>query len=192
MDLILRGLFQHPHLLTLCRWLLAAVFLTSAGGKLRDRRAFASIVMDYQILPKRWVRPFATVLPWVEGAVALMLLLGMGTKIGAALSGLLLFSFAFAVGLNLLRGRKDLNCGCAGARHKQKISGKILVQNTLLSLLGLPLLGWGGGPFALDGWLSSQSPTDVFVPLALIAIGLTMLYRLTRQMGRFIQMEGQR
>ncbi len=40
MDLILRGLFQHPHLFTLSRWLLAAVFLTWAGGKLRDRRAF--------------------------------------------------------------------------------------------------------------------------------------------------------
>src|SRR5574341_179059 len=185
---------EFPYLLSLVRWLLAFIFLTSAFGKLRDRRAFVSVVLDYQILPTHWARRFATVLPWLEGVAGLMLLIGLGTRIAVGLSGLLLVSFIFAMGLNLLRGRKDLDGGCSGAHQRQKISGKLILRNTILLLLSLQVALWGSGYLALDSWLSSIDMRvlmrEVALPFALSGIGVFMLYRLFQQLNRLAQVEG--
>jgi len=190
-------LLQHPVLITLVRWLLAAIFLTSALGKLRDRRAFVAIILDYRVLPRRLARRFAGALPWIEIVVALMLLAGLGIRIAAALSGLLLFSFILAVGVNLARGRRDLDCGCTGARHRHKISGKIMLRNMLLLLLSLQVALSGQDSPVLTGWLLhglAYFLTDILLvgaglPLTLVVSGSLMLFLLFRQLIRFVQME---
>jgi len=190
----------HPDLLVLARWLLAAIFLASAFGKLRDRRAFIAIVLDYQVLPRRWARRFAVVLPWLELALGLLLLLGIGTRIAAALTGLLLLSFVLAIGLNLWRGRKDLNCGCAGARQPQKINGGLILRNALLLLLSAQVMLWGQDPPLLQS-LSSALLTFLTthgllvgggLPLSLAISGALMLALLARQVRRFVQREARR
>lgn len=186
---------QHPYLLVLARWLLAAVFLTSALGKLRDRRAFAAIVLDYRILPRRWARRFAIVLPWLELALGLMLLLGLGTKVAAALSALLLLTFIIAMGVNLRRGRTDLSCGCGGARHAQKIGRRLIVRNLGLILLALPLVVWGQDHLLVAGWpeqglaylLAELVLADGGQPFALTLSGLLMLALLGRQIQRCVR-----
>ena len=188
---------QHPYLTTTARWVLAFVFLASALGKLRDRRAFAAIVLDYRVLPRPWARAFAVVLPWLEVAAGLMLLAGLGTKIGAALSGVLLLSFTLAVGVNLLRGRKNLDCECAGKHRRQKISGKIVVRNLALSALSFQVVLWGQDNQVLWRWVSrgvvflatSLLSVSVGLPLALTASGLLMLCLLLRQLTRIAQAE---
>lgn len=188
---------QHPYLLIASAWLLAAIFLFSAFGKLRDRRAFVSIVLDYHILPKHWARRFAAVLPWLEMAVGLMLLLGLSTRIAAALSGLLLLTFIVAMGVNLRRGRKDLNCGCAGVRHHRKISGKLILRNTLLVLLSAQVMLWGqDSPIVQSAFLSllvflmtHVLLVDGGLPFTLAISGALMLALLLRQVRRFVQLE---
>jgi uncharacterized membrane protein YphA (DoxX/SURF4 family) len=193
-SMIISELLQYPYLLTFSRWLLAAIFSASAIGKIQDRRAFVALVLDYQILSKRWARRFAVVLPWLEGATGLMLLIGLGTRIAAGLSGLLLVSFIFAMGLNLLRGRKDLDCGCSGAHHRQKISGRLILRNMILLFLSFQVTLWGSGYLALDGWLSNMDAralmSEVALPLALTDVGVFMLFRLFQQLTRLAQMEG--
>ncbi len=188
---------QHPYLLIASAWLLAAIFLFSAFGKLRDRRAFVSIVLDYHILPKRWARRFAAVLPWLEMAVGLMLLLGLSTRIAAALSGLLLLTFIVAMGVNLLRGRKDLNCGCSGARQHQKISGRLILRNAILLLLSAPVMLWGQDSPAVQSLVSGLMAfliarvllVDGGLPLTLAIAGSLMLALLIRQVRRFVELE---
>jgi uncharacterized membrane protein YphA (DoxX/SURF4 family) len=193
-------LLLHPSLIILVRWLLAFIFLASALGKLRDRRGFISIVLDYQVLPKRWARRFAIALPWLEMALGLMLLLGLGTRIAAMLSGLLLLTFIGAMGVNLRRGRKDLNCGCAGARQHQKISGRLILRNAILLLLSLQIMLWGQDSPAVQGVASSLMAflmTHMLLvggglPLTLAIAGSLMLALLFRQVRRFVHMEARR
>lgn len=121
--------------LTLARWIIAAIFLTSSLPKLRHPRSFTSAIAAYHLLPQRWVDPFATTLPWLELALGLMLLLGWGTRIAAVVSAALLIVFLAAMGINLARGRKDLDCGCSGKHHSQKIGWKTITRNVILLLL---------------------------------------------------------
>lgn len=191
---------QHPWLLSLCRWLLAAVFSISALRKQSNRRGFVVIVQRYEVLPGRWARYYATALPWIELAVGVMLLVGLGTKLAAALSGVLLLSFIVAVGINLLRGRQHLSCGCSGARHERKISGRILVRNSLLLMLALQIMVWGqDSPLSLR-LISVAAPfllRNVILvgwglPLTFAISGLAMTALFIRQLLRFVHLEGRR
>ncbi len=192
--------FLFHSFLIFSQWLLAAVFLLSAFGKLRDRRAFVTVVLDYQALPPRWARYFAALLPWLEGGLGLMLLFGLGTRLAAGLSGLLLVSFIIAVGVNLARGRKDLNCGCAGARHSQTISGKLIARNVALLLLAMLVMLWGQDSLlawrfveqALAFAMNHALRVGEGMPFILTIAGTFMLALLARQFKRFIQMEARR
>lgn len=181
--------------LVLQRLLLGSIFLSSALPKLRHPRIFASIIQAYYLLPKTWLRPLAHTLPWLELVLGLMLLLGWQTRFAALASGTLLLLFLIAMSINLARGRKDLDCGCSGKKHAQKIGWKTIVRNVGLILLALPIAVWGGGFLALD----NQSPTlQTFIletlllhtlfPLALSVGGLWLLSRLLRQTFRLVML----
>ncbi len=180
--------FQHPYTITLIRWGLAVMFLASAAGKLLDRDRFIEIVLAYEVLPKRLAVIFAALLPWLEAATGAMLLLGLATKLGAILSGVLLLSFSIAVGINLARGRTELDCGCFGSQQGQKISYKILVRDVALIGLSLQVTLFVDGYFALDGWLFGtrelgKEPPSVegLLIFTLMSLGLLMLYWLASQ-----------
>lgn len=180
----------HPGATALARGLLAVLFLAASVGKIRDPCGFASAVVAYRLLPRRWVRPFAYTLPRVEVILGLMLVLGWKTRIVAALCGLLLFSFTLAMGINLARGRTDLDCGCFGERHRRKIGGQTLVRDVVLMLLSLQLVLWGGGYLALDN-LSPQLQEFVLgmiLPLILAGCGLYMVVRLIKQLLRLLML----
>jgi uncharacterized membrane protein YphA (DoxX/SURF4 family) len=158
---------------TLARWTLAAVFLTAAMSKLPDQRRFTFVVLAYRVLPRHLAQLYATALPWTEAVVGMMLLLGVGTRIGAALSGVLLLSFTTAMALNVARGRTNMDCGCLGVRHRQKIGSKVLVRNIVLLLLCVEVVLFAGTYLALDGQLSAAVahgwPT-LAIPAFLIAV----------------------
>ena len=187
---------QHPYLLAAARGLLATIFLASALGKLRDRRAFAAVVLDYRVLPARWARRWAAALPWIESGVGVMLTLGLGTRMAAGLSGVLLLGFIAAVGFNLLRGRRDLDCGCAGARRRRTIDGWVLARNAILLGLSLQVAWWGSPVLALDDWLErligQTLSSEAVLALSLILAGLSMLYRMVRLLTRLIESEARR
>ena len=179
--------------LTISRSLLAVVLLTSSLPKLRATSSFAGTVQAYHLLPSRWVRPFALSLPWLELALGLLLLLGWHTRIAALTSAALLLVFLAAMGINLARGRKDLDCGCAGKKHAQKIGWQTMARNSLLGLLCLPLAMWGGGFLALDhqspavqAFVREQVLLNMLLPLGLIGVGLWLLARLLRQTVRLV------
>lgn len=131
------SLFYYPSILKFSSSILAVIFIISATGKIRNPANFTSTVSTYHLLPKVWIRPFAIILPWLELVLGLMLLLGWATRMAAITSIVLLLVFLAAMGINLARGRKDLDCGCSGKRHAQKISWKPIARNVLLILLSL-------------------------------------------------------
>lgn len=174
---------------TLSRWLLAAVFLASALGKMRQPRCFAASVAAYEVLPRTWAQPFAFALIGVEAGVALLLLAGWQTQAAAALCAFLLVSFIVAMGINLARGRTNLDCGCFGAKHQHKIGFKLIVRDLGLLGLALEMALWGGGLWAMDRLPPARQWAlilQMLLPLVLICLGMVVLTRLLWQLKRLL------
>ena len=82
---------------TICGFGLAAVWLWAGLSKAADPSMGVLAVRAYEIVPEMFVRPVACGLPFVEIGIAALLVLGIGTRIAAALSLALLLASANAV-----------------------------------------------------------------------------------------------
>ena len=95
------------------RLVLAAVFAAAAVTKIGDPPTMVRAVRAYQLVPEPAVRPLAYALPYVELGVAVLLLLGLGVRYAAAVTGLLLVVFLVGVASAWARGLR-IDCGCFG------------------------------------------------------------------------------
>jgi uncharacterized membrane protein YphA (DoxX/SURF4 family) len=92
---------------------LAAVWLVSGILKAIDPDQTYVAVRAYDVLPTAAVEVVAALLPWVEIAFGVLLLIGVGTRIVAVLSLALLIVFMAGVAQAWARGL-SIDCGCFG------------------------------------------------------------------------------
>jgi hypothetical protein len=123
--------------------LLYALLLgTAAWHKLRRFGDFAAVVEAYRVVPHALVPVAARLVPSLEVALALALLWAPLRSAAAWAVALLLATYAAAIALNLRRGRRDLDCGCAGPNDRRPIAAWMVLRNMVLAaaalLLGLP------------------------------------------------------
>jgi uncharacterized membrane protein YphA (DoxX/SURF4 family) len=102
-----------PWVSTVARLGLAAVFAIASLTKISSTDAIVRSVRAYQILPEGAVHPVAYALPFLELALAVLLLLGIGTRLVAGVAAVALVLFIAAVSSAGLRGLK-IDCGCFG------------------------------------------------------------------------------
>ncbi len=119
------------------RVLLTLIFAAAVYGKLRHRDAFVGVVANYDLLPQALVPVAAWSVLGVEAGVIVTLLSGIGLHAGAALAAALLCGFAVAMGVNLARGRTQIDCGCFQSALRQPLSIALVVRNLLLAALTL-------------------------------------------------------
>jgi len=113
----------------------AALFAQAAWHKLRGRSEFAAVLEAYALLPRAAVPAFARLLPAVELAVALGLCLPKSSRAAALAASALLLLYAFAMGINLARGRYELDCGCLGPYRRRRVSQSMVVRNIVLAAI---------------------------------------------------------
>ena len=118
------------------RWIISVVFIVGSVHKLSSPPAFAAVLSAYRLLPAPAVVPAAYLVTVAELLVAALLLLN--TSLGSVGALLLLSLYTVAIGINLLRGRRDIDCGCAGPTVRQTLSGWLVLRN--LGLLGVVLV----------------------------------------------------
>lgn len=98
----------------LSRFVLAGLFLLAGVLKIHDPGAFARALATFEMLPAGMVHPTAIVLPWVEVAAALALLIRpLGRDAGRLILAALLVAFTAAILAGLVRGL-NIECGCFG------------------------------------------------------------------------------
>jgi hypothetical protein len=118
--------------------LAVAVLLASAAThKLRAPGRFARQLADYQLLPEALVRPIGRVIPLLELLIAFALLVPFSRAIAAVCAAGLIALYAAAIGINLWRGRRDIDCGCAGPDQAQPLRPILLARNAVLVALAL-------------------------------------------------------
>jgi hypothetical protein len=130
--MILEWLRLDPLVGWLLRAALAALFASAALHKIRDPRDFLRTFADYEILPERFVAPGAVALVAIEVAVAIGLLAVGGAVVGLTAVSLLVL-YSGAIGLNLLRGRREIDCGCLGPAFRQPLSSGLILRNAILA-----------------------------------------------------------
>lgn len=117
---------------------IAVLLASAATHKLRAPARFARQLADYQLLPDAVVRPIARVIPLVELVIAFALLVPVWRSWAALSAASLIALYAAAIGINLWRGRRDIDCGCAGPDQAQPLRPVLLFRNS--ALVGLALL----------------------------------------------------
>ena len=118
---------------------LALLWSSSAWDKLQAPVHFSASLAAYKLIPASLHGPVSRCLPWFEIAIATGLLVPACQRLAASAGALLLLLYAAAMGLNLLRGRADIDCGC-NPGHYQRISWLLVARNLLLCTLSLGLL----------------------------------------------------
>lgn len=132
-------------LVTAARAGLSAAFAVSALAKLRDLRAFADSLERFGSSGHFGVRgALVPLVPVLEGACGVSLLLLWSSPWPAWLALALLGAFTAAVLGNLVRGRRP-PCPCFDPRAERPISGATLVRNAGLLALAVLATGSPGG-----------------------------------------------
>ncbi|KUR70768.1 methylamine utilization protein MauE [Novosphingobium fuchskuhlense] len=147
------------------------VFLQAALAKLRHRDLLAGVISNYRLLPSAMVAPAAVLLAPAELVIAIGLLLG-GQALAAAASILLLAVFAAAMGINIARGRREIDCGCGRSQLRQPLSWLLVARNLLLAALLVPRLLPNPAPAMADLVVALAGGLAIFVIVQLFnAIG---------------------
>ena len=130
---------------------LACVFLAAGMHKWRDLRQFETTLDAYRLLPGWLAHPAALVLPLAESVIALGLLLPVARSAAASAGAVLLGIYTLAIGVNLARGRRSIDCGCGNPGRDQSLTEWLLLRNG--ALIGLAVLAATPAVNRAMGWL---------------------------------------
>ena len=126
---------------TLARLGLAAVWLVSGTLKAIDLDQTVVAVRAYDVLPRGAVDVVAAVLPFLEIALGLLLLFGIGTRLVAVVSGVLLLTFMAGVTQAWARGL-SIDCGCFGGGGAVAPGATAYLQEIMRDTGFLALTAW--------------------------------------------------
>jgi uncharacterized membrane protein YphA (DoxX/SURF4 family) len=126
---------------TLFRLGLATVWLISGGIKVGDPSQTYVAVQAYDLLPAGLVSVVAAAVPFLELALGVLLLIGLGTRLVAVLSAVVLLAFIGAVAQSWARGL-SIDCGCFGGGGKVSAGQTRYPQEIARDIGFLVLAGW--------------------------------------------------
>ncbi len=143
---------------TVVRIGLAVVWAWAGLAKISDPAVAAQAVRAYRILPESLVKPVGYGLPFLEVALAVLLLIGLGVRIAAVISVLLLLTFIAGITSAWARGI-SIDCGCFGGGGAVDASQTQYLQEILRDTGFLLMAGWlifrPRTRVSLDGWLAA-------------------------------------
>jgi len=102
-----------PIITLLARLVLGGVLLVAGGLKVTKPTESANAVAAYKILPTNLAHFFGYALPWLEVAIALLLIVGFMVRPAAVISGVIMLVFVGAIASVWARGIL-IDCGCFG------------------------------------------------------------------------------
>jgi uncharacterized membrane protein YphA (DoxX/SURF4 family) len=146
---------------TLARLALATVWLVAGVLKLGDLAGSGRAVAAYRLLPPEMARAAGAALPFVELALGVLLLLGLATRLVAAVSAVLLAVYVGGIASVWARGL-SIDCGCFSsggqlATGRHPAYGWEIARDVALLLVAVFLARWPRTRFGIDGWLAGPA-----------------------------------
>ena len=124
------------------RLVLTLVFGAALMHKILAPHRFIAVLREYRLLPATLVAPASLLVIFAE-AFAILGIWWQALRVWAASTAVVLLAiYGIAIGINLWRGRRTIDCGCSFGSANQPLSNALLVRNALLMLpcaaAGLP------------------------------------------------------
>lgn len=164
-----------PALQTTALLVLSLVFGAAAVGKINAWGELEGVVRNYRLVPAALVMPVTWLLPPVELALAIALLVPAMRPVAAAGALVLLLAFAVAIGVNVARGRTEIDCGCFRSSLKQQLSWWLVLRNLVLAGFALVALQTAAArALGAGDWLSVAAG-GVSLFLAYLSVGYVTL-----------------
>ncbi|MGG4397869.1 MauE/DoxX family redox-associated membrane protein [Paenibacillus thiaminolyticus] len=113
---------------------LAFLFLSTFLHKTLNYREHIRIMNAYHLVPAPFIVPSFILFAAAELAIGLTLLLSGITLYHVVSIGSLLSIYTFAIGFNLMRGHRHIDCGCGGILENEQLSWGLVLRNLLLGL----------------------------------------------------------
>ena len=152
-----------PWLGLLARLIVGGVWIVAGWLKLPDPAASVRAVRAYQLLPEVVVPTVGYALPVVEIAVGVLLVVGLGTRVVAAISAVMQIAFIVGISAAWARGIQ-IECGCFGGGGTAtdataQYPGDI-ARDAGLALASLAIAVWPGTRLRLETVLFSHRYDD--------------------------------
>jgi Methylamine utilisation protein MauE len=126
-----------PAIVLLARASVSLLFAVAAVHKLLRPHQFVSALEAYELAGRRFNAVIARILPLLELAAAIGIWIVPSRPSASALAATLFVIYAAAIGINLTRGRRDLDCGCTAFGRRSPIAGWMLVRNSILAVVAV-------------------------------------------------------
>ncbi|MFI6580727.1 MauE/DoxX family redox-associated membrane protein [Embleya sp. NPDC050493] len=140
---------------------LAFVWAYAGWEKALDPDQAAYAVRGYDVLPDDLVEPVGYALPYLELGLALLLVVGIGTRLVASLSALLLLVFIAGIAQAWARGLA-IDCGCFGGGGPVEPDKTAYLEEILrdcgFMLLAIWLIVFPRTRLSADAWLFPEEP----------------------------------
>ncbi len=140
-----------PVIVLIAQLAIGWLFLFGALHKVRDIGQFKRVLMAYRLLPEAVISPAA----WMVATAEVLLGFAALAQVPVAFvaGGAVLCVYALAMLVNLLRGRRFIDCGCGG--DSQPITWGLIARNSILvAVCGLALVEPAARSF---GWIDLGS-----------------------------------
>ena len=121
----------------------ALLFASASWHKWRSLAEFEAVLLNYRLAPARLGPLLKVLIPALELVLAGALLFAATRRVAAATGIVVLLGYATAIAINLLRNRRDLDCGCGARDDRRPIAPWMVARNLVLAtLLGGAVLPW--------------------------------------------------
>lgn len=154
-NLIVGQTVGNPYFIFVLRLLLGAIFIVAAVGKLPQGAEFVDEVTGRGLLPNSWARAYGSILPWLELAVGIALVVGFRSRYASGVSLLMIIGFLVANGTALYRSEPNPDCACFGDILVMG-TGDALVIDIVIMAMSLLILFHRRQFLSVDGLLRGK------------------------------------
>jgi len=132
------------------------MFIFAGATKVGYIDELIEAINEYNMLPQQLATAYGYVLPYLEIVLGVFLILGLFLRVSAAVSGLVVLSFAIAKVQAIARGLDISTCGCLGSTV-YLIPVQTLAIDFVLLALAAQIFFHRGEFLSLGPWLSSAA-----------------------------------
>jgi hypothetical protein len=136
----------------LCRWALAATFLSSGALKLTDPTAFATVIAGFGLLPDGLVFPAALFLSVLEVVAGIGLFMAIRGSLAVIAGMLVVFMAVLLYGIHM---GLDIDCGCFGPEDPEQAykSLRVALARDAVMMAAVFFIYWSRGR---DRWRTGR------------------------------------
>ena len=147
---VLTKIFRSSFAALIFRFLLGGLFVYASLHKIVNPQEFAQSIYYYHFLPGVFINLFAILLPWVELAAGMALILGVMVEAASLITGSMLVVFIIALTSAALRGL-DISCGCFSSSQSGGDEVWTRIAEDILLLIMAAQIYFGHAGFASLG-----------------------------------------